>query len=194
MPDNDQQDTEAAPTTEASAETTELPPASHAEQAYAWSIDDTTELDSEPRRGRWLSAGLVTLVAVIAGALIYLAATFFGFGESKHVEPSATPSTSVPIAPPPTSATVTVTAAPPPPALDFCADLNRQLPPPAVANAGEVCRNTVPIVQDLCIKLHQGATVQELMDYRLGETSEKTQSVYIALAVKHFCPEFTNKL
>ena len=98
--------------------------------------------------------------------------------------------------PPPTPATVTVTAAPPPPApgLDFCADLNRQLPPPAVANAGEVCRNAVPIVQDLCIKLHQGATVQELMDYRLGETSENTQSVYIALAVKHFCPEFTNKL
>ena len=87
MPDNDQPDTEAAPTTEASTETTELPPASHAEQAYAWSIDDTTELDSEPRRGRWLSAGLVTLVTVIAGALIYLAATLFGFGESKHVEP-----------------------------------------------------------------------------------------------------------
>lgn len=75
---------------------------------------------------------------------------------------------------------------------DFCADLNRQLAPPPVS--WDVCRNTLPTVQDLCIKLYQGQTVQQLMDNRLGETSEKTQSVYMALAVKDFCPEFANKL
>jgi hypothetical protein len=32
------------------------------------------------------------------------------------------------------------------------------------------------------------------MDNRLGETTEQTQSAYIALAVKDFCPEFAGKL
>lgn len=130
MPDNDQPDTEAAPTTEASAETTELPPASHApEQVYAWSVDDTAELDS-PRRGRLLSAGLVSLVVVIAGALIFFAATLFGFGQSKPVEPSAKPSTIAAPQPPPPPP-VTVTAAPPPPAVTVTA----APPPPALPPA-----------------------------------------------------------
>jgi hypothetical protein len=50
MPDSDQQDTELAPTEQASAETTELPPANHAAATpQAWSLDDTAELDSAQR-------------------------------------------------------------------------------------------------------------------------------------------------
>ncbi|GFG79134.1 DUF732 domain-containing protein [Mycobacterium paragordonae] len=76
----------------------------------------------------------------------------------------------------------------------FCADLNRQLSPPNVTNPQQICDNTLPTVQNLCIKLYQGWTYQQLMDYRLGETTDKTQAAYIALAVKHFCPEFAGKV
>jgi hypothetical protein len=84
-----QHDTEAAPTEQASPPTTELPPANHAaaESVHAWSLDDTAEVDSAPPRSRFVWAGLVTLVVVIAGALIFLAATLFGSGHSKHLEP-----------------------------------------------------------------------------------------------------------
>jgi hypothetical protein len=115
MPDNDSPDTEIAPTEHASAETTELPPAKHTtEQAEAWSLADTAEVDSEsPRRGWLISVGLVTLVLVIAGALIFLAATFFGFGHSKHDQPSAKPSTgAAPQPPPPPTSSQTASAAP----------------------------------------------------------------------------------
>ncbi|MBV8861725.1 MAG: hypothetical protein JO259_07685 [Mycobacterium sp.] len=112
MLDNDQHDTEQAPTTAADSETTELPPAKAAEMAHAWSLDDTTELDSELPR-RWLSVGLVGLVIVVAGALIFLAITLFRSHSSKSVRPSAQPTTTAPVAAPPPPA-ITVTATPPP--------------------------------------------------------------------------------
>lgn len=121
MTEHDSPGTEAAPTAAAaelaSTETTELPPAHHvaAEQVHAWSLG-TAEIDSDsPLRGWLVPAALATLVVVIAGALIYLAATLFGFGHSKHVEPSPKPSNTVPVAaPPPPPPAVTVTATPPP--------------------------------------------------------------------------------
>jgi heme/copper-type cytochrome/quinol oxidase subunit 2 len=123
--EHDSSDTEQAPTEQASAETTELPPAKAAEVVQAWSIDDPAEVDSDsPRRGWLLSVGLVGLVVVVAGALIFLAATFFSSHRSKPVEPKAQPTTTVPVAAPPPPAvtvittprpTVTVTAEPPAP-------------------------------------------------------------------------------
>ena len=100
MPDNDRQDhdTEAAPTEQASAETTELLPANHAAATpEAWSLDDTAEVHSEPPRSRLLSVGLVGLVVVVTGALIFLAATLFSSQKSKPVEPKAQPSTAMPV-------------------------------------------------------------------------------------------------
>ena len=117
MPDNDQQDTEQAPTAaaELAEQTTELPPASHtAATPEAWSLDDTAEVDSAPPRSRFVWAGLVTLVVVIAGALIFLAATLFSSHRSKSVEPKAQPTTTVPVAAPPPPPAVTVTKTPPP--------------------------------------------------------------------------------
>jgi hypothetical protein len=110
-------DTEAAPTEQASPPTTELPPANHAaaESVQAWSLDDTAEIDSAPPRGWLISAGLVGVVAVVGGALFFLSATFFGSGSSKHVEPSAQPRTTVPVAAPLPPPPVSVTATPPPP-------------------------------------------------------------------------------
>jgi hypothetical protein len=116
MTDHDSPDTELAPTEQASPPTTELPPASHAaEAAEAWSLDDTAEVDSDPpRRVSLLSVGLVGLVVVVAGALIFFAATFFGSGQSKHVERFENPTTTVrATTPPPPPAVVTVTAPPP---------------------------------------------------------------------------------
>lgn len=112
MQDNDEHDTEQAPTTAADSETTELPPAKAEEMAQAWSLDDTTEPDAEPPR-RWLSVGLIGLVIVAAGALILLAVTLFRSHSPKSVEPKAQPTTTVPVAAPPPPA-VTVTATPPP--------------------------------------------------------------------------------
>jgi hypothetical protein len=94
MPDNDQHDTEQAPTTAADSETTELPPAKAAEMAHAWSLEETPDHDTSSRRGRFIWAGLVTLVVVVTGALIYLGVTLFGAGQSKHVEKSQEPSAS----------------------------------------------------------------------------------------------------
>lgn len=113
MPDDDSDhDTEQAPTEQASAETTELPPASHAAATpEAWSLDDDAEVDLAQHGSRLVSAGLVALVLVVTGALIYFAATLFGAGPSKHVERPAIPSptTTVRLSAP----AVTVTAAPP---------------------------------------------------------------------------------
>jgi hypothetical protein len=137
MTDHQDHDTEAAPTEQASPPTTELPPANHAAATpEAWSLDDTAEVDSDsPRRGRLVSVGLVGLVVVVAGALIYLAATLFGSGSSKHVEPSAKPSTTVPVAAPTPPPAVTATAAPaPPPAVEPPA------PPPTPALSGPDAR------------------------------------------------------
>jgi hypothetical protein len=96
MPDDDSDhDTEQAPTAAELAEpTTELPPASHA--AEAWSRDDTAEVDSELPR-RWLWVGLVGLVVVVTGVLIFFAATLFSSEESKPVEPKTQPSTTMPV-------------------------------------------------------------------------------------------------
>jgi Protein of unknown function (DUF732) len=118
MPDNEEPGTEAAPTAAAAAElteqTTELPPANHpAASPEAWSLDDTAEVDSAPPRGRLISAGLVALVVVVAGALIFLATTLFGFGSPKPVEPKAQPTTTVPVAAPTSSPPSTVAAAAP---------------------------------------------------------------------------------
>jgi hypothetical protein len=112
MTDHQDHDTKQAPTTAADNETTELPPGKAAEMAHAWSLDDTTELDSEPPR-RWLSIGLIGLVIVMAGALTLLAVTLFRPHGPKPVEPKAQPTTTVPVAarPPPA---VTVTTTPPP--------------------------------------------------------------------------------
>jgi hypothetical protein len=135
MPDDDSDhDTELAPTEQASPPTTELPPANHAaaESVHAWSLDDTAEVDSAlPRRGRLVSVGLVALVVVITGALIYLAATLFGSGSPKHVEPSAKPTMTVPVAAPPPPPPVTVTATPPPPPVTVTA----AAPPPAALSS-----------------------------------------------------------
>jgi hypothetical protein len=97
MTDHDSEhDTEQAPTEQASAETTELAPVNHAEQVQAWSVDDTAEVDSDSPR-RWLSVGLVGLVILVTGALIFLAATLFSSHKSKPVEPKAQPSTTMPV-------------------------------------------------------------------------------------------------
>jgi Protein of unknown function (DUF732) len=115
MADHQDHDTEAAPTEQASPPTTKLPPANHAAATpEAWSLDDTAEVDSAPPRGRLISAGLVALVVVIAGALIFLAATLFGSRAPKPVEPKAQPTTTVPVAAPTPPPAVTVTATPPP--------------------------------------------------------------------------------
>jgi hypothetical protein len=90
----DNHDTELAPTAAAEPETTHLPPANHAVATpEAWSLDDTAEVHSEPPRSRLLSVGLVGLVVVVAGALIFLAATLFGSHHSKPIPPPAKPST-----------------------------------------------------------------------------------------------------
>lgn len=151
MPDNNSDhDTEAAPTEQASPPTTELPPANHAaaESVHAWSLDDIAEIESDsPRRGRWLSAGLASLVVVVAAALIYLAATFFGAGKTKHVEQSALPSptTTVRVAAPPAppAPTVTVTAAPPvtvtaaPPTTAALVPTSTSTPAPALSSTDQ---------------------------------------------------------
>jgi hypothetical protein len=80
----------------------------------AWSLDNTAEIDSDsPQTGRLLSVGLDGLVVVVAGALIFLAATLFSSRRSKPVEPKAQPTTTMPVAAPSPPA-VTVTATPPP--------------------------------------------------------------------------------
>jgi hypothetical protein len=112
-PDTEQAPTAAAGVTGVTPDelTTELPPANHAVATpEAWSLDDNAEVDTEPPRSRLLSVGLVGLVVVVAGALIFLAATLFGSHHSKHVEPG--PNRSAPLAAPPPPA-VTVTAPPP---------------------------------------------------------------------------------
>jgi hypothetical protein len=119
--DTEHQDTEQAPTAaaEQAETTTEMPEASHAAATpEAWSLDDTTDLDSPPRHSRLVWSGLVALVVALAGALIFLGTTLFGSGGPKPVEPSAkpAPSTTLPVAAPP--ATVTVT---PPPTVTLTA-------------------------------------------------------------------------
>jgi len=98
-------DTEAAPTQQASPPTTELPPARHAsaESVQAWSLDDIDEIDSTPGRGWLISAGLVALVAVVGAALFFLSATFFKSEDAKPIQQSVKPSTTVPIAAPPSA-------------------------------------------------------------------------------------------
>jgi hypothetical protein len=110
-------DTEQAPTAAAdlAEQTTELPPASRAVATpEAWSLDDTDEVDSAPPRSRFVWAGLVTLVVLITGALIFLAATLFSSHRPKPVEPKAQPATTVPVAAPSPPPAVTVTETPPP--------------------------------------------------------------------------------
>jgi hypothetical protein len=80
MTDHEDHDTDLASTAaaELAGQTTELPPANHAAATpEARSLDDTAEVDSAPPRSRFVWAGLMTLVVVIAGALIFLAATLF---------------------------------------------------------------------------------------------------------------------
>ena len=123
-------DTDLAPTAaaELAEQTTELPPANHAAATpEAWSLDDTAEVDSDsPRRGRLVSVGLVGLVVVVACALIYFAATLFGSGSSKHVEPSAKPSTTVPVAAPPPTPAPPPAAVPAPTSTPALTDTDRQ--------------------------------------------------------------------
>ena len=115
MPDNDSEpDTDAAPTEQGSTETTELDSVKDVGQVQAWSVDDTNELEpDEPRRVSLLSVGLVALVVVVAGALVFLATTLFNSHRSKPVEPKPQPTTTAPVAAPPPPA-LTVTATPPP--------------------------------------------------------------------------------
>jgi hypothetical protein len=102
----------------------------------AWSLDNTAEIDSDsPQTGRLLSVGLDGLVVVVAGALIFLAATLFSSRRSKPVEPKAQPTTALPVAasPPPAvtvtatpPSTVTGTPAPPPTPTPVLSDTDRQ--------------------------------------------------------------------
>jgi hypothetical protein len=87
---NDEQDTELAPARTAP------------EQVEAWSLDETDEVHPMRRRGRLVTAGLVALVVGIVGTVIWLAATFFGWPSSKHVEPSRVPTAAPLVAAPPT--------------------------------------------------------------------------------------------
>jgi len=119
MTEPDEPDTEQASTTEASAETTEIPPAARTAAELAWSVDDDTADVEPPRRSsRLVWSALVALVVVIAGALIFLGITLFGSHHSNPVAPSVQPTSStVPIAAPsspPAPSTVTVTAEAPP--------------------------------------------------------------------------------
>lgn len=118
MTDHQDHDTEASPTAaaELADETTELPPATHAAPELAWSSDDdTAEVEPTHHRGSPLVwSALFALVAVIAGALIFLGATYFGSKDSKPVASQPTSSTVPVAAPPPAPSTVTVTADPPP--------------------------------------------------------------------------------
>jgi hypothetical protein len=117
MPDNDEHDTEQAPTTAADGETTELAPAARTAAELAWSVDDDTAEVEPPHRGSILVwSALVALVVVIAGALIFLGITLFGSRHSNPVAPLTQPTSStVPVAAPlPAPSTVTVTAEAPP--------------------------------------------------------------------------------
>jgi hypothetical protein len=118
MTEHDSPGTEAAPTAAAEPLTTELPPATHAAPELAWSSDDdTAEVEPTHHRGSPLVwSALFALVAVIAGALIFLGATYFGSKDSKPVASQPTSSTVPVAAPPPAPSTVTVTAQAPPPA------------------------------------------------------------------------------
>jgi hypothetical protein len=139
----DEHDTEAAPTEQASPPTTELPPANHAaaESVHAWSLDTAAEEthddawsldtaakethDDDAPMPRVLVAALVVLVGTVGAAVITLGAMYFNQITSTPVAPSAIPlpppctprtlgfETCLPAPPPPTA--VTVTAAPPVP-------------------------------------------------------------------------------
>jgi hypothetical protein len=113
MTDNDEHDTEQAPTTAADSETTELPPAKAAEIAHAWSLDDTTEPEPRaPRQITLLSLGLIALVLVVAGALVFLTATLFNNHRPKNAESRSQPIATAPVAAPPPPVTVTTTPTP----------------------------------------------------------------------------------
>jgi hypothetical protein len=149
------QDTEQAPTAaaEQAETTTEMPEASHAAATpEAWSLDDTTDLDSPPRHSRLVWSGLVALVVALAGALIFFGTTLFGSGSPKPVEPSAkpAPSTTLPVAAPP--ATVTVT---PPPTLTVTAEAP-SLAPSAAPTASETPLLSATDQQFLTVLRNQG--------------------------------------
>jgi hypothetical protein len=78
MTDHDDSYTEIAPTEQASPPIAELPSAKHAEIPEAGSLDDATEADSAPPRNRYVRAGTLTLLAVIAAMILIplLAALF----------------------------------------------------------------------------------------------------------------------
>jgi hypothetical protein len=82
---NDNRDDRQAASSE--PETTVVEPVTAQVPELAWS-QDTAEVYTGPtNRSRLIWTGLVGLVVVIAAALIYLAATLFGIGSPKHVEP-----------------------------------------------------------------------------------------------------------
>jgi hypothetical protein len=115
MTDNDD-DTQAA-----EPETTHVEPPTAAAPEQAWSYDDDTDTeqgDASAWHGRAITAGLVVLVASVAGVSIWLAATGFNHRASTPVAPSHVPT--------PTS---TVTAAPPPPPAPVASPPTATTPP-----------------------------------------------------------------
>lgn len=97
--EGDSSDAEQVPTAaaEQAEQTTALPPAFDAvEQPQAWSLEDTTEVNSK-LPGGWLSAALIGLVVVIAGALILLAATLLDSHGPKPGEPKGQPPPTMPV-------------------------------------------------------------------------------------------------
>lgn len=113
MTDHDDHDTEAAPNEQASPPTTELPPAKHAETPEARSLDDTAEANSAAPRNWYARAGIVTLLALMAGvALIFPIATLFRLGSSKQAGPESKPGTTVAVNAPPSAPTVAPSTAP----------------------------------------------------------------------------------
>lgn len=141
---SDNDDTQAAENSD--PETTVVESATTAAPELAWSRDDTAEVDTGPvKRARLIWAALVSVVVVIAAALIYLAATLFGIGSPKHVEQSAIPA-------PPTNSTIPRHAGYTTDDQRFLDGLDRMTNRPAITDASQA----VSLAHDAYRDLAQG--------------------------------------
>jgi hypothetical protein len=171
MTDHQDHDTEAAPTEQAEP-TTVLPPATHAAPELAWSVDDTAEVDSDSARRGWLvSVGLVGLVVVVAGALIFLAVTLFGSHTSKPVEATTKPSASVAAPPPPPIVTVT-----PPPTVTVTAAAPTTSVAPVLSATDQqfltVLRNQGVSYPDPAYAISHAKAVCEFLAHHSGQSAD----------------------
>jgi Protein of unknown function (DUF732) len=195
--------TESAPTA-AAEPTTEIPPATHAAAELAWSVDtEPAEVEPPSTTSRLVWSALVALVVALAGALIFLGTTLFGSHDSKPVEQSAKPTTTVQVAAPPPPA-VTVTAAPPAPSTTvaaapadrdaaFVAKVAPMLPPKY--NDG-----LPTVAQDVCADIARGQSEYQVIESFKSKHSDDASLTWDGLhffvtnAVQTYCPENAGKL